>query len=105
MRRGALLVLVSLFGCASPPATAPTPMAAPEPALVVVAPPPPPDRCGATQQQHLVGRPRTEIPIPIRPELQRVACETCPITQDFNPNRLNFYFDAGSGRITKVSCG
>ena len=64
-----------------------------------------PDTCGANQHQHLVGRPRTEIPVPLNPERQRVACDSCPITQDYSPDRLNFFFDAASGRITKVSCG
>ena len=105
MRRIFLLAMLTLIGCASPappPAAPPLPSKPPAPA---VTPPSPPDTCGANQHQHLVGRPRTEIPVPLNPERQRVACDSCPITQDYNPERLNFFFDAESGRITTVSCG
>jgi hypothetical protein len=63
------------------------------------------DQCGAAEAQGLVGRPRTEIPVPIDPGRQRVACTTCPVTDDFNPARLNFFFDADSGRIKEIRCG
>jgi hypothetical protein len=53
----------------------------------------------------LIGRPRTEIPVPIDPSRQRVACTTCPVTQDFNPARLNIFFDADTGRIKEIRCG
>jgi hypothetical protein len=43
--------------------------------------------------------------VPVKPELQRVACTTCPVTMDFNAQRLNFFFDAASGLITEVRCG
>lgn len=41
----------------------------------------------------------------MNPNLQRVACTTCPVTMDFNPNRLNFFFDAATGIIKEVKCG
>lgn len=76
------------------------------------APPPPPssapptaDACNARGHQHLVGRPRSEIPVPAKPELHRVACLGCPITMDYNPQRLNFFFDAATGIIKEVRCG
>lgn len=102
---GAAAVL-GLTACSTPPPPAP----APPP--VAVAPPPisrpppePADTCGARAMQGYVGRPRTTIPVPIRPDLQRVACTTCPVTMDFNPNRLNFFFDAATGIIREVRCG
>jgi hypothetical protein len=52
-----------------------------------------------------VGKSRTEIPIPIDPAKQRVACTTCPVTMDFSPQRLNFFFDAATGVIKEVRCG
>jgi len=65
----------------------------------------PRDQCGASELQRLVGHPRTEIPVPIDPNRQRVACTTCPVTDDFNPARLNFFFDAGTGKIRQIRCG
>lgn len=87
-----------LAGCAAPP----PPPAAPSPpqAQDETA-----DACGASGYQYLVGRPRTEIPVPVRPELQRVACLTCPVTLDYNPRRLNIFFDADTGVIKQVRCG
>jgi hypothetical protein len=93
---GALL----LASCATepPPAPAPPPAAPPPP-------PPAPDTCGAVEAQKFVGRPRTEIPVPVTPALQRVACTTCAVTMDFNPRRLNFFFDAATGVVKEVKCG
>lgn len=95
--------LALLAACTSTPPP-PAPATAPPPP-VAAKPPPVRDQCGAAQLQSLVGKPRTEIPVPLRPELQRVACTTCPVTMDFNPNRLNFFFDADSGRIREIRCG
>ncbi|HEY9216637.1 MAG TPA: peptidase inhibitor I78, partial [Phenylobacterium sp.] len=69
------------------------------------APTRPVDMCKASENQPLVGRPRTEIPVPVNPSDQRVACTTCPVTQDYNPRRLNFFFDADTGLIAEVRCG
>lgn len=88
---------------APPPVRSPPPRSTPPPR--VTPPPAPTDACGASQMQHLVGRPRSEIPIPIRPSLQRVACTTCPVTLDYNPERLNFFFDAATGIIKEIRCG
>jgi hypothetical protein len=95
------------------PAPAPAPGPAPAPAPPVAAPRSPipqpqasaRDQCGAADLQGLVGRPRTEIPVPLEPNRQRVACTSCPVTEDFDPTRLNFFFDAESGRIKQIRCG
>ena len=95
-----LLLLMS--ACASDAPNSPPPSAPPpryEP------PPPPADQCGAAEAQKYVGRPRTEIPIPVLPALQRVACTTCPVTQDYSPRRLNFFYDAHTGIVKQVKCG
>ena len=55
--------------------------------------------------QALIGRPKIEIPVPLHPELQRVACTTCAVTLDFNPRRLNIFFDAQTGIIKEARCG
>jgi hypothetical protein len=63
------------------------------------------DACGAAELQGLVGRLRTEIPVPLDPRRQRVACTTCPMTDDVDPTRLNFLFDAQTGRIRQIRFG
>jgi hypothetical protein len=52
-----------------------------------------------------VGRNRITLPVPVQPALQRVTCNTCPVTLDFNPRRLNFFYDARTGVVTQVRCG
>lgn len=95
--------LLALSACAEPP----PPPAPPPPPRPAPAPPPPsePDQCGAAEAQKYVGRSRTEIPVPVQPSLQRVACTTCPVTMDFNPRRLNFFYDAATGVVKEVKCG
>jgi hypothetical protein len=84
---------------------------APEPSGPAPAPAPPPapaasaDQCGAAEARAYVGRPRSAIPVPVLPALQRVACTTCPVTLDFNPRRLNFFYDAATGIVKEVRCG
>ncbi len=112
MRLAVLAGLALLAACSSappaaappPPVEAPTPPP-PAPPPPPPAPPPPPDLCGAAPLQHLVGRLRSEIPVPVRPERVRVACTTCPVTMDFSPERLNFFFDAATGVIREIRCG
>lgn len=107
-RAAALLTFGLLAACASPPPPPP----APAPLPVARAPqydysprPVQTDQCGARQLQTLVGRPRTEIPVPVLPGTRRVACTTCPLTQDYLPGRLNILFDEQTGIIREVRCG
>ena len=104
----ALGAALALAACSSSP-TEVTPAPAPYPASVAAPAPAPSlasrDQCGAAELQDLVGKLRTEIPVPIDPTKQRVACTTCPVTQDFSPKRLNFFFDAATGVIKEVRCG
>jgi hypothetical protein len=105
--------MLTLAGCASELDPAPSAPAAPTPPrpAPAAAPPASPrprpadDMCGAYEAQDLVGRPRSEIPVPVLPALQRVACTTCAVTMDFNPRRLNFFYDAETGLIKEVKCG
>jgi hypothetical protein len=102
---GAALALF-LAACSTAPEDTPPPPSAPRPVAPPPAPPAAPrDACGAWQLQHLVGRPRSEIPVPVEPGRQRVACTTCPVTQDYSPQRLNFFFDADTGVIREIRCG
>jgi hypothetical protein len=63
------------------------------------------DQCGAADLAGLVGKPRSEIPVPIDPTRRRVYCTTCMVTQDYDPARLNIVFDAQTGLIKQVKCG
>ena len=99
----ALVLVFTLSACAEPPA--PSLPAAPAPQAPPPQPPRAPDQCGAAEAQSFIGRPRTEIPVPVQPNLQRVACTTCPVTMDFSPRRLNFFYDAATGLIKEVKCG
>lgn len=96
------LAVMALAGCAGDPPPPPPPPIAPAPPPP---PPPEPDKCGAAAAQKFVGRPRSEIPVPVQPSLQRVACTTCPVTMDFNERRLNFFYDAETGIVKEVRCG
>lgn len=114
MRRLAAIagMLLTASACASPPQIEPPPpyarpAAEPAPVATPAPSPAPPqtDACGAAELQGLIGHPRTEIPVPVQPDRQRVACTTCPVTQDYRPERLNFFFDAGTGLIREIRCG
>jgi hypothetical protein len=113
IRIGASLALaMTLAACSSDLAPAPAPQAPPairgpdvEASALPMPPPAEKDQCGAADLQALVGRPRSEIPVPVDPARQRVACTTCPVTMDHDPRRLNFFFDADSGLIKQIRCG
>lgn len=94
--------LLFLSACASEPPPPPPPRPQEPPSRPA---PAPVDQCGANQAQGLIGRHRSEIPVPVNPGLQRVACTTCPVTMDFHPRRLNFFYDAETGLIREIRCG
>jgi len=99
---------LALTACSTPqeaPPPQPPPASRPAPPPTTPEPDSADDACNAKAHRHLVGRPRSEIPVPVKPNLQRVACTTCPVTMDYNPNRLNFFFDAATGIIKDVRCG
>jgi hypothetical protein len=63
------------------------------------------DTCGAAALSHLVGKNKRDIPVPVDPSRRRVACTTCPVTEDLRPWRLNIFYDQKTGVITEVRCG
>lgn len=63
------------------------------------------DMCRAGELQWLVGKPRTEIPVPVDVVNRRVACTTCPVTQDYSPQRLNIFFNEQTQIVEQVRCG
>ncbi len=86
------------------PAPAPAGTAAAEPAPSPAAAAPA-DTCGAADLAYLVGKPRTEIPIPVDMSHRRVVCTTCPVTPEVEPDRQTITYDGATRLVTKVSCG
>ena len=80
------------------------------PAVATPAPPPPgartaTDQCGASDLRYLVGRPKSEIPVPVDPGNRRVLCAGCPMTEDYSPMRQTILYAADTGLVTSVACG
>ncbi len=78
---------------------------APRPAPAPAYKPAANDTCGASALQYLIGKPRTEIPVPLQPSQRRVVCSTCVTTQEFRADRQTIVFDSDTGLITSVKCG
>ncbi len=103
---GVLITVLALSGCASP---RPEPFARPSTAARLAAPVlpaiPAVDTCGLAELAWLIGKPKTDIPVPVDPGRRRVYCATCAITQDFSPERQNIVFDPDAGLVVALSCG
>ncbi len=63
------------------------------------------DLCRAGEMQWLVGKPKSEIPVPVDVVNRRVTCTTCPVTEDYVPQRLNIFFNDETGVVEQVRCG
>jgi hypothetical protein len=63
------------------------------------------DLCRAGDLQYLVGKPKTDIPVPVDVVNRRVTCTTCPVTHDFSPYRLNILFNDQTQIVEQVRCG
>lgn len=103
------MALAALAGCETPASDAPAPRAVEEAQMnqPVGARPanPTTDLCRAGEMQWLVGKPRTEIPVPVDVVNRRVTCTTCPVTEDYAPHRLNIFFNEQTGIVEQVRCG
>lgn len=98
--------LLALSACASAPEPAAPPATPVAEAPTVPLPPPPePDSCKAADFKYLIGRNKSEIPVPTDPSRRRVTCTSCPVTMDYRPERLNILFDAETGVVKEVKCG
>lgn len=76
-----------------------------EPAPAPMPPADGPSQCRADHYQRYIGRNRSELPPRPAGEVWRVTCTTCPVTMDYNPNRLNILYDESTGVIREVKCG
>lgn len=63
------------------------------------------DQCGASAYQYLVGQPRSRIPAEPEGATWRVTCTGCPVTMDYNPERMNIFYDEETETVEEVRCG
>lgn len=63
------------------------------------------DQCMASSAEWLIGKPKSAIPPKPSGAVWRVTCTTCPVTMDYNPNRLNIFYNERTEIVEKVSCG
>lgn len=102
----ALLASLAVSGCLAPRpepfAKPPAAASLPRPVLPLVSTK---DTCGLAELAWLIGKPKTDIPVPVEPSRRRVYCATCAITQDYSPERQNIVFDPDSGLVMGLSCG
>jgi hypothetical protein len=95
-----------LTACATDTAEVPMPQAyvAPAPQRAMSVSSPPSDRCGARELRWLVGKPKSEIPVPVNLANRRVICVTCERGPAMD-NRLSIYLDPDTGTVQQVGCG
>jgi hypothetical protein len=117
-------MIAGLAGCAEPQPAPPPQVSKPSPPIAYNRPPPAQitprpvskpaapqykpmsnDTCGANALGYLIGKPRTEIPVPLTPATRRVVCSTCISTQEYRADRQTIVFDSDTGLIKSVTCG
>ena len=89
--------LAAMAACVPPPPAAPE---APESGGSQ----PPAWRCDADDARSLIGSHVGAVTFPQNSNV-RIACTTCAVTQDYQEDRLNLFFDQETGVIERVSCG
>ena len=62
-------------------------------------------QCPVARYQSYVGRQRSSLPAQPPGETWRVACTTCGVTMDYNPSRVNFFYNERTNIIEQVRCG
>ncbi len=101
------LALTALTACVKRPPrwAAPAPTIEPVAGAKAAQEPGKPDLCNAQSLSYLIGRPRTDIPIPVDPSTRQVVCTTCIAPDDYSNTRQRILFDAETSLITAVGCG
>lgn len=62
-------------------------------------------QCPAAKYQPYIGRNQSTLPAAAPGEVRRVVCDTCAVTMDYNPMRVNVTFDTRTNIVETVSCG
>ena len=92
-----LIVLMALAACTAPALQDTTPVANPLPKGLD-------DTCGAVRYHTLLNQDATNLErILILGQVRVIRPDTI-VTQDYRPERMNFYVGA-SGKIIQISCG
>lgn len=60
--------------------------------------------CDPNEFAFLIGRTEDEVRAEEPPEPNRIICDECLFTQDYEPGRLNFFLGA-DGRVERITCG
>ncbi len=99
-----------LAGCSTPAAEAPAPVAVEiaeqnQPIGTKMPDDQGGDLCKASEMQHLIGKPKADIPVPVDVVNRRVVCTTCPVTEEYSAYRLNIFFNAETDLVEQVRCG
>lgn len=94
-----ILMIAGLLALGACTPTTPMPGPGPQPTE------PQENACRAAEYQYLVGRDRTAIPVAPPGATWRVTCSSCPVTMDYNPSRLNIFYNQQSGTVEQVRCG
>ena len=94
------LVLVLTAACATP-----APPVTGGPAADPITPAPAADTCGAAAYASYVGTDHRQVPAEPMGRDFRVVCTTCAMTKDYSAQRLNFFYDATSGKVVRLACG
>ena len=63
------------------------------------------DLCKANDLQWLVGRNKSEIPVPVDVVNRRVVCTSCAVTEDYSPYRMYIFFNTQTDVVEQVRCG
>ena len=63
------------------------------------------DSCGASAYSVYMGQEFERVPPAPAGKVVRVVCSTCPMTMDFNAERLNVIYDEKTSLVTRLSCG
>ena len=95
----AAAALALLAACATPPPAVVDPPRGP------ALPPASDDTCRAATYAGLLGEDYRAVPAAPEGRVFRVVCTTCPMTMDFNPNRVNFMYEQATGRVVQLTCG
>ena len=95
----AAAALALLAACATPPPAVVDPPRGP------ALPPASVDTCRAATYADLLGEDYRSVPAAPEGRVFRVVCTTCPMTMDFNPDRVNFMYEQATGRVVQLTCG